>query len=306
MPPPCLMIKQIFAAWSLGRAPAQPPSLHRNEISTKLLLCYDLSGMSEIITLEKFLWGVVVFLKTALVVLLLYRKNNRIYPYFFAYALVTLSHDPFLLVCYQIWGFSSQTAVTLAWSTQGLVIASRVLAVVEICRHVLGIYRGIWVMVWRSFLAVAGSVLLFSWVISRHQWQVSIINADRGIEFALAVVLVVFVLFARYYEIGMGPTDRSLAIGFVLFSCFSVLNNTLLERWLWDYATLWNLLGTLAFIATLLIWIWAFRKAQTKTAPVLVMLPSGVYGMHVPQINLRLKLLNRQLESFWHVKPENE
>ena len=281
-------------------------SLLANEFSTKLFVCYDLSGMGEIIPLEQFLWGVAVFLKTTLVVLLLYRKNNRIYPYFFAYALVTLLHDPFLLVCYRIWGFRSPTALNLAWSTQGLVIVARALAVVEICWHVLGIYRGIWVLVWRSFLAVAGSVFLFSWVISRHQWQVAILNADRGIELALAAVLVVFVLFAHYYEIGMGPTDRFLAIGFVLFSCFSVLNNTLLERWLWGYATLWNLLGTLAFIATLLIWIWAVRKAQTKTGPVLVMLPSGAYEMLVPKINLRLKLLNRQLERFWHLKSENE
>jgi hypothetical protein len=44
----------------------------------------------------------------------------------------------------------------------------------------------------------------------------------------------------------------------------------------------------------------------SKTAPVLVMLPSRACGMLVPQINLRLKLLNRQLERFWHVKSENE
>jgi hypothetical protein len=91
----------------------------------------------------------------------------------------------------------------------------------------LGIYRGIWVLVY---------VLPRCWdrigvlpVISRHQWQVAIINTDRGIELALAVVLVVFVLFA-HYTIEMGPQT---ALGNRICSFgFSVLNNTLLERWL--------------------------------------------------------------------------
>jgi hypothetical protein len=63
--------------------------------------------MAEIATFEKALWGIIVFLKLALALLLIYRKNYRVYPCLFAYILLTLLQSPVLFICYRIWGFSS-------------------------------------------------------------------------------------------------------------------------------------------------------------------------------------------------------
>jgi len=262
--------------------------------------------MGEIASLEKFLWGVLVLFKAALFILLLYRKNSRIYPYFFAYVLFTLLHDPFLFARYRIWGFNSPTVANLAWSTQGLVISARALAVAEICRRVLGIYRGIWVLAWRTFLVTAGIVLLFSWAVARHDWQTAILNADRGIELTIATVICLFFLFAQQYEIALRPTDRSLVIGFFLYSCFCVLDNTFLEVWLWRYQVLWNLLATLAFIATLLVWISAVRETQMETVQRTALLPSGAHARLAPVINDRLRVLNEHLHAFWNVKSKDD
>jgi hypothetical protein len=93
-----------------------------------------------------------------------------------------------------------------------------------------------------------------------------------------------------------------LAIGFFLHSCFRALNDTILERYLYGYGTLWNLLQMLAFFASLSLWSWALRKSRTETAPEETLLPMGVYQSFTPQINLRLRSLNEQLSKIG--KPE--
>jgi hypothetical protein len=220
--------------------------------------------------------------------------------------MITLVHSPLLFAIYRFWGFGSPVAVNLAWGTQGLVIAARAMAVGEICRRVLGVYRGIWALAWRTLLVIAGLVLLYSFAVARPRWQAAILNSDRGLELAISGVIVMVFLFARHYEIEVRPTDRSLAIGFLFFSCFSVLNNTLLEGWLGPYETLWNLLGTLAFMPSLLLWIWAVRETQEERRWQPEMLPSSAYGTLAPQINLRLRALDEQLGKLLYAEAKKQ
>jgi hypothetical protein len=183
-----------------------------------------------------------------------------------------------------------------------LVIAARALAVAEICRRVLARYRGIWALAWRMLLLTAVLVLVYAWAVSRPNWQLAILSTDRGLELAIAVAIVILLLFVKYYEIELGTTVYYLAAGLFLFSVFSVLNNTILETWLRSYAILWNLLGTLAFVASLLLWIWAVREKQPETLLEPELVTQGAYYALVPEINDRLKALNEQLGQFWDVE----
>jgi len=185
---------------------------------------------------------------------------------------------------------------------QGAVICARALAVAEVCRHLLARYRGIWAMAWRILLACAALVLVYSIVAARHFWELALLAGDRGMELSIAAVVVGVLLFTRYYDVQVSAADRSLAVGFCLYSCFCVLNNTILEHYLSRYGPLWNLLGMLAFLASLLLWTWALRKPQTETVPEETLLSPGIYQTVAPQVNLRLRLLNDQLWKIW--KPE--
>jgi hypothetical protein len=78
-----------------------------------------------------------------------------------------------------------------------------------------------------------------------------------------------------------------------------VLNNTVLERFLDIYVPLWNFLGMLAFLASMLLWTWALREPHTEGSREETLLPAGVYQTFAPQFNLRLRLLNEQLLQFW-------
>jgi hypothetical protein len=258
--------------------------------------------MSEIDTLEKLFWALSALLKAGLFALLLYRRNHRVYPFLFAYVLITLLQSPVLFATYRVWKFDSPTARNIGWGSQGLVVVARALAVAEICRRVLSKYRGIWALAWRMLLATAGLVLVYAWAVSRPSWQQAILSTHRGLELAIAVAIVILFLFVEYYEIVVEPAVRSLSIGFFLFSCFFVLNNTILENWLHSYAVLWNILGTLAYVASLLLWIWALRETQPEASLEPVFVPEGTYHAVAPEINSRLRALNEWLSQFWHLE----
>ena len=258
--------------------------------------------MIEIDVFEKVLWALCVLFKAGLFALLLYRKNHRAYPYLFAYVLITLMQSSVLFATYRVWGFGSPTSRSIGWGVQGLVIAARALAVAEICRRVLARYQGIWALAWRMLLATVGLVLVYAWAVSRPNWQQAILSTDRGLELAIAVAILILFLFEKYYEIVVETTVFYLSTGLFLFSVFSVLNNTILENWLHSYATLWNLLGTLAFVASLLLWIWAVREKQPATPSEPELIPASAYRTLAPQINLRLRNLNEQMSQTWHVE----
>jgi hypothetical protein len=255
--------------------------------------------MAEIATLEKVLWGLCVVLKWGLLTLCLYRRHYRTFPLFFTYVLLNVLQSPLLLASYRTWGFLSPTSANIAWGSEALVIAARGLAVAEICRRILGMYRGIWALATRLLFATAGLVLVYSWAAARPHWQAAVLNCDRGLELAIAGVLMMVFLFARHYEIEVEREVRYLALGLFLYSAFSVVNNTILEKWLWDYAVLWNVLRTSAFVASLLLWVWALRKRLPEAVSKPAMLPADAYRILAPELNLRLKALNEQLGKVW-------
>jgi hypothetical protein len=255
--------------------------------------------------IQQALWALNSAGEVVLLTLLVVRKNYRSYPAFSLYLLVDLTMSATLFFVYRLWGFDSTTAYRIAWGTHGIVLFARALAVAEVCRHVLSRYRGVWAFTWRILLLCAALVLSYSILVARHDWRLALPSADRGLELSIATVIVVLLLFARYYDVKGEQVARSLAIGFCLYSCFAVLNNTLLERLLYDYSALWNLLGMFAFFASLSLWTWALRKPLSQVATEEILLSKGIYQSLTPEINLRLRLLNEQLSRFWPAEAEH-
>ena len=258
--------------------------------------------MDEIVSFEWMLWGLMVFLNGGLLVLLLYRRNHQVFPSFFAYVLLNFLQCFILFGSYKIWGFNSPVSKRMAWGTQFFVTIARALAVAQICHRVLGRYRGIWALAKRLLVATAVVVLLCSWAISEGSLHFAVLNANRGMELTIASVILLFFLFTRYYGIAVEPAVRTLAVGLFLYSCFYVLNITILEDRLYDYSRLWNERETLAFVATLLIWNWALRERQPQTTFEPEMLSDDIYRTVAPEINERLKAFNEHLSHSLYVE----
>lgn len=256
--------------------------------------------MTNIAILERFFWALTMFLATVLAAMVLWRKNYKTYPFFFAYILALLAQNLVFAVTYRLWGFGSVIGYKIAWGTQIAIVMIRALAVVEICRRILAKYLGIWALGQRIFLAMAALVLVYSWAVGGHSWQVAALSLDRGLELAMATSILSLFLFIRYYDVGVEPADRFLSIGFFLFSCVLVLNDTIMERWLTPYSALWNLVGTASFLVSLVLWNWALRRTQPRATTEPELLPENLYSSLTPEINARLKSLSERLGHFWY------
>jgi hypothetical protein len=255
--------------------------------------------MVERAQLQLILWVANVSIGVLLAALLVVRKNYRVFPAFSCYILVNLIQALLLFLGSTRWGFSQAAQWLMGSLTESAVLIARALAVAEICRRLLSRYRGVWALAWRVLVLSAGVVFFYSILLARHDWRLAFPSAHRAVELCLAFIIVALLIFVRHYEVETAQADRSLAIGFCLYSCFAVLNNTLLERFLYDYRVFWNLLGMFTFLATLSLWTWALRKPQPQAEPGRTLLPRAVYQLLTPEINFRLRLLNEELSRFW-------
>ncbi|HXN52710.1 MAG TPA: hypothetical protein VN943_12310 [Candidatus Acidoferrum sp.] len=258
--------------------------------------------MDELGRFTEWLWAVTAIVQALLLCLLVARRYARSYPAFSVYIFMTLVQSGLLFVVIKRWGFSSSVSWRIGWATQSLVLGARGFAVAELCRHVLGRFRGIWVLA-RWILLTSGTTVLFYVLIAAyHQWRLVLNTAELGLELATAAVIVILLLFARYYDIVVDPPLRLLAIGLCVYSCVSVLNDTVLERWLSRYVSLWNACGMVAFLACLLLWSWAFRKSAPQRVADPLFLDRSAYLKIIPEMNWRLRLLNDQLIRFWRLE----
>jgi len=93
-----------------------------------------------------------------------------------------------------------------------------------------------------------------------------------------------------------------VGVGFGLFSCFRILNDLLYERLSRTFGNAWNYGGSAAFVAVMLVWIWALRKPVAIPMHEPQLRPATAYARLIPQVNERLVALNEQLAQIWHVE----
>lgn len=257
--------------------------------------------MVEPLQLQAAAWALTSTLELALFVQLVRRKLSRIYPRFFAYLVSVIFQSAAVAVLYRNTNLDEMTVWKIAWGTQALVVIQRSLAILELNRAVLSRYTGIWALARRLFPCVAVGVIAYDLALSKGQWQWLLLNGVRGLELAMAAVIVTMLMFARYYRVPIDQYQRALAVGFCLYSCFYVINYSLLEKVLRQYAVLWNFLGLFAYIASLLVWISAAnRYAVSEEIAVPPAIPAELYGQLSSEVNIRLYLLNQQLIQLLH------
>jgi len=104
-----------------------------------------------------------MLLAVGLAALILWQRNFKTYPQFFAYVAAVLMQNLAFVLSYRLGGFSSAVAFRIGWSAQGLVTLARALAVAEICHRILAKFPGIWGLAWRLLLAAAAFISFYTW-----------------------------------------------------------------------------------------------------------------------------------------------
>ncbi len=258
--------------------------------------------MTGLLVLRNAFWLSTTSAEIILLVYLLRRRMRGTHPAFILYIAATILQSALAMWIYAEWGFQSAVASNVIWSSQGILICLRFSAVYEMASRILSAYPGIWSLAKRLIGVIALGTLGYSLLIAKKELYVLVISLDRGLELAIAAFVVALLLFARYYLLPVQPLDRAMAIGFCMYSCFYVINDSLFEKYLESYLSLWGYLDILTFLASLLIWIQAVRAYSGALSPVSgrASIPAGVYATISPELNYRLKHLNEQITQLLH------
>jgi hypothetical protein len=144
------------------------------------------------------------------------------------------------------------------------------------------------------------AILVYAVAVSSIRFDLMVIAADRRVELFIALFVVAMFIFARYYRLAVAEADRQLAIGFCLYSCVWVVNDSLYEGWRQSLGSVWDILQTIAFLATVVIWFNALRSPEpaSVTAPASTVSPE-VYAQLSEEVNSRLLTLNNRLNHFF-------
>jgi hypothetical protein len=247
--------------------------------------------------LRNLSWVLTTLLELVLLGYLLRKKLYRSHPAFFAYLLVAIGQSAVVAATYHFLGARSDSAYTIAWGTQAVVVCARWLAVVEIAKKTLAKYSGIWAMATRILIGIGACALVYAVVASRMHWDLAVLNGDRAAELCTAGFIVGMFLFVRYYGIAMPPFERMLAIGFCLYSCCVVINDSIYENWSHSTGMLWGYLDLVTYMASLILWITAARSYSEVSNTVLQPeLTPERYAELSQKLNSRLLLLNHRLD----------
>lgn len=265
-------------------------------------------------------WSTLGF-EISLCVLVYVRQLRKYLPFFAIYSIVLLASSVGLGLTYHHFGFRSVTTYYAAWITVAADLAARSLAIAELCRYRLRVYRGIWALSWRI---LAGLCLLLFGRAAVDAWgqiggiTIFGLTIERDIAISSMVILLALLLIRNYYGLTLEPLHMWIAIGMCLLSIIDLMNNTMLRDtftgrlFFWFFGRyesswsdmrsqveraneLWNTIRFSAFIVSMSIWCYALRKPLPAPAKAPDLLPAEVYGTLSPVVNMRLRAFNDRL-----------
>jgi len=256
--------------------------------------------MGGSLNLRDVIWLAVSVVEVLFFIFLALKRVYRTHPFFFLYALSLVAQTLGVALIYRRFGNSSPEYQYVAWLSQGLIVGMRWLAVVEIARKILAKYIGIWRLANIVLFLVGLIVLTYAMIISDLRLYAVVMSADRGVEMCVAVFVVGMFAFAHYYRLRIPDLERQLAIGFGLYSCVWVVNDTIYLTWRQWLGPVWDFMLTIAFLASVVLWFKAFLTPMpiAASAPELKISPE-TYAQLAEEVHSRLAMLNGRLNRFW-------
>lgn len=253
--------------------------------------------MSHLSTGLIVLWAASLLAQVCLVFLIAYNRIWRDFPVFSSYFILNVINGLLIATAYRIWGM--QGSWSIYWGLQAVAFTLRVFVSVEVWRKTLTPYPGIWALAWKLLAAVGILGLLrAAYVTFKQSPSLSMFyfSAQRHLEFASVMTLLVFLLFCRYYGVSLEPAIKAISLGICLFAILQVLNSSLANQWRSQYVTLWQWSSIISFDCSVVIWWWGLRVPVRETVVSPSLYPEKVYVEISPQVNDRLRLLNKRLE----------
>lgn len=247
-------------------------------------------------------WAATVLSEVVVLALALRRKLFGQLHFFTLYLALVVVDEAALWITYRLTGVNSLISFHLYWTLQAFLVFGRALAVYEVCRVLLGSYIGVWKLC-RPFLLFLAIFLLGAATISNrasaHHIAATILTAERGLELMVVAILIVGLMFCRYYGLRIERYLIWIALGLGFYSAVQVANNTFLQNSVIGHFAIWGDLRHASFNIATILWLVALWKPLPAARPAPVLLVSGEYESLAPQVTLRLRELNARLLEMW-------
>jgi hypothetical protein len=257
--------------------------------------------MAALPTLMLALWAIESIVQLGILVLIIAKRHFHTLPLFSAYVALNLCQSAFLVFVYSQFGFTSHAARQACWLSEPVILAAQTFAATEVLHRVLRHYAGIWALAWRLIAVAAVIVICYASASVAQSPDWGLMIANRGYHLTFAVALISCLLLVRWYSIPVDPVYKTLLGGFCVFSCISVLANTLLQvlflRHFPKFSEVWNYQEVLAFLGVQIAWAVALRHSIRVEEKPALLLPSA-YDRLSPEVNSHLRALNNLLARF--------
>ncbi len=259
--------------------------------------------------LSHFAYSIWVF-ATALEVLAcslaIHRGLWRRLPIFTGYLTLLVVNECIWWPAYHLLDLHAKFTFTIYWSLQAALLIARGAVIAEICWRLLRDYSGIW-RIAREALLIVGTVLVLlavpRWNQKGPRLTLMVLSGERGLEFAVVVIMLVGLAFCRYYRIRIERPIPLILWGLCLYSAVQIVNNGLLEVWRSNYFTRWNDIRGATFQVATVLWCAALWKPLPETQSQPALLKPDVYLQVSPEMNHRLRELNQKLQEMWKWMP---
>jgi hypothetical protein len=207
---------------------------------------------------QSFLWIVGTALKLVLCALVFARGLHRRLPLFGLYVSLVVVDDVALRWTYHHFGYTSDAARLEYWSSLGVVLVARALAVAELCWRGLRNSPAVWLIARRVLAFLAFTMLVYAVIEAAKNSSPVItflLTVERSLDFGIAVILVALLRLGLRYEVWVGRIERQVLLGFSVFSTFQIVNNTFMKQWMMKYFSWWVSASVVSFEVAMLIWI---------------------------------------------------
>jgi hypothetical protein len=247
---------------------------------------------------SSLLWYVTISLDVILVAFVLRRRVFRSLPFFALFVFLSTLRSLVLWGVYRWLGFTSRASWFVAWSTQAVLLISRGAVCAELCWHVLRRSTGLWPVARGVLVAIGMAIVLYAGLDSlRAVFHISdlVTPAERGLELAIAVVLISLLFVAHRYRISIPRTHLLLVTGLCFYSLVQMLNNTFYQQ-LTSYFPWWSNSRIVAFQFALLLWIWAFATHDSDSYDKPIVAVPNLYAEHADEVSRKLRSLDKDVE----------
>ena len=219
---------------------------------------------------QNVLWIVGTALKLVLCALVFGRGLHRRLPLFGLYVALVVMDDFAVRWTYHHWGYTSDMARRVYWSSLGVVLFARGLAVAELCWTSLRNSSAIWSITRRWMALLTLAMLAYAGIAAAKNSSPMIaflLTVERSLDLGISVILVALLRLGLRYKVLLGGIERRVVLGFSVYSTFQIVNNSFMKQWIMKYFQWWDSASVVSFEVAMLIWIAPLLRPLPPLAP---------------------------------------